>query len=47
MRLLDEKNPGWKKIYDIHIVDITYQPFKAVRWEPMPSGLLTGVKLLY
>ncbi len=47
MRLLDEKSPGWKKFYDINIVDITYHPFKAALWEPMPSGLLTGVKLLY
>ncbi len=47
MRLLDEKRPGWKKFYDINIVDITYEPFNAARWEPMPSGLLTGVKLLY
>lgn len=47
MRLLDEKNPGWKKFYDINIVDITYKPFKASRWAPMPSGLLEAPRLYH
>lgn len=47
MRLFDQQNPGWKKFYDINIVDITYQPFQASRWEPMPSGLLGEVTLSY
>ncbi|GAB2791651.1 glycosyl hydrolase [Rhabdobacter roseus] len=47
MRLVDRQNPGWKKFYDANIVDITYRPFDATRWEPMPSGLLGPVQLLH
>ncbi|MVM28874.1 glycoside hydrolase [Spirosoma sp. HMF4905] len=45
MRLYDRQNPGWKKFYDINIVDIRYRPFDATRWEAMPSGLLGPIKL--
>ena len=45
MRLYDRQHPGWKKFYDINIVDIRYQPFDASKWEPMPSGLLGPVQL--
>ncbi|QMW04268.1 glycosyl hydrolase [Spirosoma foliorum] len=45
MRLYDRQNPGWKKFYDINIVDIRYRPFDATRWEALPSGLLGPVKL--
>ncbi|MGN7889493.1 glycosyl hydrolase [Dyadobacter sp. 22481] len=47
MRLRDQQQPDWKKFYDINIVDITYKKFDAARWQPMPSGLLGPVKLLY
>lgn len=47
MRLRDQQQPDWKKFYDINIVDITYKKFDATRWQPMPSGLLGPVKLLY
>lgn len=47
MRLYDERHPEWKKFDDINIVDITYQPFKASNWQPMPSGLLGPVNLFY
>lgn len=47
MRLRDQQQPDWKKFYDINIVDITYKKFDATRWEPMPSGLLGPVKLIY
>jgi len=43
MRLFDRQHPGWKKFYDINIVDIRYQPFDASRWEARPSGLLGPV----
>lgn len=46
MRLRDKQQPAWKKFYDINIVDITYKPFDAARWEPMPSGLLGPVRVL-
>lgn len=47
MRLRDRQLPDWKKFYDINIVDITYKKFDALNWKPMPSGLLTPVKLVY
>ncbi|WP_221389893.1 glycosyl hydrolase [Dyadobacter sp. NIV53] len=47
MRLRDKQSPEWKKFYDINIVDITYKKFDASIWEPMPSGLLGPVKLVY
>ncbi|KAA6441800.1 glycoside hydrolase [Dyadobacter flavalbus] len=47
MRLRDQQKPEWKKFNDINIVDITYQKFDAAKWEPMPSGLLGPVKLIY
>ncbi|WP_019986588.1 glycosyl hydrolase [Rudanella lutea] len=51
MRLFDKQHPGnqppgWKKFYDINIVDIQYRPFDATRWEAQPSGLLGPVRLL-
>ena len=46
MRLYDGQNPGWKKFYDINIVDIRYKPFDATRWDALPSGLLGPVKLI-
>ncbi|ADB37274.1 glycosyl hydrolase [Spirosoma linguale] len=45
MRLYDRLNPGWKKFYDINIVDIRYKPFDATRWAAVPSGLLGPVIL--
>ncbi len=45
MRLYDRRNPGWKKFYDINIVDIRYKPFDATRWDALPSGLLGPVTL--
>ena len=47
MRLRDRQAPDWKKFYDINIVDITYKKFDATKWEPMPSGLLGPIKILY
>ncbi len=47
MRLRDQQQPDWKKFYDINIVDITYKKFDATRWQPMPSGLLGPMKLIY
>ncbi|MCF0071510.1 glycoside hydrolase [Dyadobacter sp. CY261] len=47
MRLRDQQQPDWKKFYDINIVDITYKKFDATRWQPMPSGLLGPVRLIY
>ncbi|GAB3770229.1 glycosyl hydrolase [Spirosoma horti] len=45
IRLYDRQNPGWKKFYDINIVDIRYKPFDATTWDALPSGLLGPVTL--
>ncbi len=47
MRLRDTQKPDWKMFHDINVADITYKPFDASAWKPMPSGLLGPVKLLY
>ncbi|MCE7068198.1 glycosyl hydrolase [Dyadobacter sp. CY326] len=47
MRLRDTQKPDWKKFEDINIVDITYKKFDASKWEPMPSGLLGPVMILF
>jgi alpha-L-rhamnosidase len=47
MRLYDKLHPEWKKFYDINIVDIRYRPLDISTWQPMPSGLLSKVKLMY
>ncbi|CAG5074425.1 hypothetical protein DYBT9623_05108 [Dyadobacter sp. CECT 9623] len=47
MRLRDTQKPDWKRFEDINIVDITYKKFDASKWEPMPSGLLGPIKLIY
>lgn len=47
MRMRDRQQPEWKKFYEINFVDIQYKPFDASAWNPMPSGLLSEVKLLY
>ena len=47
MRLRDRQKPDWKMFNDINIVDITYNKFDAFKWEPMPSGLLGPVRILY
>ena len=42
---LDHQGVNWKNFYDINFVDIKYQPFDASDWEPVPSGIIGGVKL--
>ncbi len=43
---LDRDHVPWKNFYDINFVDITYQPFDASKWKPLPSGLLGPVRLI-
>lgn len=47
IRYMDKKGDNWKKFYDINIVDITYRPFDASLWQPVLSGLLGEVKLMF
>jgi hypothetical protein len=44
-RYLDTKGIKWKKFYDANIVDITYKPFDASKWSPVPSGIIGQVKI--
>jgi hypothetical protein len=43
---MDKEQVPWKNFYDINFVDITYQPFDASDWEPLPSGLNGPVQLI-
>ncbi len=45
-RYLDTKGVNWKKFYDANIVDITYRPFDASKWEPVPSGIIGKVRVV-
>ena len=47
IRYLDKTGVNWKKFYDTNMVDIRYQPFNAAKWQPVPSGLLSPVKLVF
>jgi len=39
MKSHDQQHPGWKKFYDINMVDITYHAFDPSQWPLEPSGL--------
>ncbi len=47
IRYLDKTGVNWKKFYDTNMVDIRYQPFNAAKWQPVLSGLLGTVKLVF
>jgi hypothetical protein len=47
IRYMDKMGVNWRKFYDINIVDITYRPFDASIWQPVESGLLGAVKLVF
>ena len=47
IRYLDKQGVKWQKFYDINMVDINYRPFDASGWQPVASGLLGGVKLVF
>jgi len=44
---LDKIGYPWKKFHEINFVNIQYQPFNAADDQPVPSGLLGPVKILY
>lgn len=46
IRYLDQQKIPWKKFQGINIVHVSYQPFDASAWEPMPSGLLGPVQIV-
>ena len=45
-RYLDTRHIKWKKFYDANVVDITYKPFDASKWDPIPSGILGKVRVI-
>jgi hypothetical protein len=45
MKKYDKENPGWKKFYDINMVNITYDPFTTEKWDFEPSGLIGKLHL--
>lgn len=47
IRYLDKTGVNWKKFYDTNMVDIRYQPFNAAKWQAVPSGLLSPIKLVF
>lgn len=42
---LDRKNVNWRKFNEINVVDIKYRKTLYDKWEPMPSGLNSDVKI--
>jgi hypothetical protein len=40
---LDRQGQAWRKFF---FVNMTYEPFDAADWEPLPSGLLGPVQLV-
>ncbi len=45
LRDLELRGVEWKNFYEINMVNRHYTEFDATTWEPMPSGLLSTVKL--
>ena len=43
---LDRKGVKWRKMEEINFVDINYRNTLYDKWEPMPSGLNSQVRLL-
>jgi len=43
---LEESGKEWKLFYEINMVDKDYKKFDATKWNPMPSGLISLVKLI-
>ena len=44
---LDRKGIPWRKMEEINVVDINYKKTTYDKWEPMPSGLNSEVKLIH
>ncbi|MBC8555794.1 MAG: hypothetical protein H8D23_39785 [Candidatus Brocadiales bacterium] len=45
LRDLELRGIEWKIFYEINMVNRHYEEFDATAWEPMPSGLISGVRL--
>ena len=43
----DRKDIPWRKMEEINVVDINYKKTTYDKWEPMPSGLNSEVKLIH
>ena len=44
---LDRRGIPWRKMEEINVVDINYKKTTYDKWEPMPSGLNSEVKLIH
>ena len=43
---LDRRGVKWRKMEEINVVDINYKKTNYDQWEPVKSGLNSGVKLI-
>jgi len=43
---LDREGVQWRKFNEINVVDLNYKNSRYDKWEPMPSGLCSAVRLL-
>ena len=43
---LDREGEKWRKMKEINVVDINYKKTTYDKWEPVPSGLNSTVKLV-
>lgn len=46
LRAKEMRGEEWKTFYEINMVNKDYQKFDATKWDPMPSGLVSPVKLI-
>ena len=44
---LDRRGISWRKMEEINVVDINYKKTTYDKWEPVPSGLNSEVKLIH
>jgi hypothetical protein len=43
---LDREGKEWRKFKEINVVDLNYKKTHYDNWEPVPSGLCSGIKLI-
>ena len=46
LRAKEMRGEEWKTFYEINMVNKDYEKFDATKWDPMPSGLVSPVKLI-
>ena len=43
---MDRRRIPWRKFHEINLVDIHYNHTTYEGWDPVPSGLASGVRLI-